>query len=198
MKFTSPFFVGGLVCADFCNTFDHLHTPPTYDHFQDYATILDWGKAAGILGKNIPFRARSNRQSIAELVKTRALIFRLLWPISRGEAPAELDVAAFNTRVQKASSKLRLVSSRGRFVLLNPAEDPVERIAIEAVRSAAELLVSNQLDRIRRCGECGWLFYDASRNHLRRWCSMEICGNRAKARRHYERVKRNKRKAVRA
>ena len=30
--------------------------------------------------------------------------------------------------------------------------------------------------------------YDTSRNHSRRWCSMESCGNRAKAKRHYRRM----------
>jgi predicted RNA-binding Zn ribbon-like protein len=34
---------------------------------------------------------------------------------------------------------------------------------------------------------CGWLFFDASKNRSRRWCAMEDCGNRAKARRHYRR-----------
>ncbi|MBV8794030.1 MAG: CGNR zinc finger domain-containing protein, partial [Hyphomicrobiales bacterium] len=39
--------------------------------------------------------------------------------------------------------------------------------------------------RIRECGghACGWLFYDRSKNNRRRWCEMEICGNRAKQRR---------------
>jgi predicted RNA-binding Zn ribbon-like protein len=38
-------------------------------------------------------------------------------------------------------------------------------------------------------GGCGWLFVDESRNGSRRWCSMKDCGNRAKARRHYRKVK---------
>jgi predicted RNA-binding Zn ribbon-like protein len=56
-------------------------------------------------------------------------------------------------------------------------------------RSAAELLTSETLSRVRECGgaTCTWLFLDASRNRSRRWCSMESCGNRAKARRHYRR-----------
>lgn len=63
------------------------------------------------------------------------------------------------------------------------------------VASAAELLVSvEQLPLLRICGlhesgECGWLFLDETRNHTRRWCSMKDCGNRAKARRHYHRVR---------
>jgi len=56
-------------------------------------------------------------------------------------------------------------------------------------QSAAELLMSEQLDRVRACGAetCRWLFLDTSRNHTRRWCDMKVCGNRMKARRFHER-----------
>jgi predicted RNA-binding Zn ribbon-like protein len=55
------------------------------------------------------------------------------------------------------------------------------------VWSAADLLTSTQLRRVRGCADarCGWLFFDASPGGNRRWCSMQECGNRAKARRHY-------------
>jgi predicted RNA-binding Zn ribbon-like protein len=55
--------------------------------------------------------------------------------------------------------------------------------------SVAELLMSEDLHRVRECAgpDCGWLFMDTSKNGSRRWCSMETCGNRAKARRHRER-----------
>ena len=53
--------------------------------------------------------------------------------------------------------------------------------------SAGALLTGPQLAQIRECAndECLWLFVDDSRNRTRRWCSMQSCGNRAKARRHY-------------
>ncbi|MEM9811927.1 MAG: CGNR zinc finger domain-containing protein [Pseudomonadota bacterium] len=46
--------------------------------------------------------------------------------------------------------------------------------------------------RLKICpGEaCGWLFIDETKNSRRTWCSMESCGNRAKAARHYSRRKR--------
>jgi predicted RNA-binding Zn ribbon-like protein len=46
-------------------------------------------------------------------------------------------------------------------------------------------LLQADLSRIKMCqGEkCGWLFFDATKNKSRRWCEMEICGNRAKQRR---------------
>ncbi len=45
--------------------------------------------------------------------------------------------------------------------------------------------------RVKACAEagCGTLFHDTSRNRSRRWCAMEDCGNRAKARRHYARTR---------
>jgi predicted RNA-binding Zn ribbon-like protein len=57
------------------------------------------------------------------------------------------------------------------------------------VWSAASLLISPDLRFVRECAgsPCGWLFLDKSRNHARRWCSMQYCGNRAKSRRHYRR-----------
>jgi predicted RNA-binding Zn ribbon-like protein len=44
-------------------------------------------------------------------------------------------------------------------------------------------------ERIRGCAnpECVLWFYDVSKNGRRRWCSMEGCGNRAKAARFQER-----------
>jgi predicted RNA-binding Zn ribbon-like protein len=61
-------------------------------------------------------------------------------------------------------------------------------------RSAAELLASEELARVRECpGElCDDLFLDASRNGARRWCKMEVCGNRAKVKRFRQRGKRRR------
>jgi predicted RNA-binding Zn ribbon-like protein len=58
-------------------------------------------------------------------------------------------------------------------------------------RSAAELLLSDELQHLRICAadNCAWLFLDRTKNQRRRWCDMKVCGNRVKARRHYERVK---------
>ena len=64
-----------------------------------------------------------------------------------------------------------------------------DRMLWPVTRSAAELLVSGELSRVRTCANdtCGWLFMDTSKNRSRRWCDMNDCGNRAKARRHYAR-----------
>ncbi|MBD9371723.1 CGNR zinc finger domain-containing protein [Rhizobium sp. ARZ01] len=53
--------------------------------------------------------------------------------------------------------------------------------------SALRLAVNAEPDRLKICPNCGWLFLDKSRNRSRTWCDMAICGNRAKASRHYYR-----------
>jgi hypothetical protein len=62
------------------------------------------------------------------------------------------------------------------------AETAAGLIAAAAVRTAIE----QRLERIKICpaDSCRWAFYDTSRNRSRQWCSMEVCGNRAKARAH--------------
>ncbi len=54
-------------------------------------------------------------------------------------------------------------------------------------------LLARAPDRIRQCDHagCTLYFFDVSRNGTRRWCSMEGCGNRAKATRHYRRARRS-------
>jgi predicted RNA-binding Zn ribbon-like protein len=70
-------------------------------------------------------------------------------------------------------------------------DDDLNRIVWPVAKSAADLLAEGDLGRVRKCGshDCTWLFYDTSKNRSRRWCDMKGCGNRAKARRHYEKRK---------
>ncbi|TQM06305.1 putative RNA-binding Zn ribbon-like protein [Pseudonocardia kunmingensis] len=69
-------------------------------------------------------------------------------------------------------------------------DDPERRAAWLAAANYAELLVRDR-ERIRQCAhaECVLYFLDTSPKGNRRWCSMALCGNRAKAARHYARVR---------
>jgi predicted RNA-binding Zn ribbon-like protein len=67
----------------------------------------------------------------------------------------------------------------------------LERPLWPILRSAADLLTSPEVHAVKECGSdrCSWLFVDRSRTHRRRWCDMKSCGNRAKARRHYQKTR---------
>jgi predicted RNA-binding Zn ribbon-like protein len=67
-----------------------------------------------------------------------------------------------------------------------------EQMLWPITRAAMDLLLSKELSQVGQCADdrgCGLLFIDTSRNHSRQWCSMDVCGNRAKAQRHYQRSK---------
>ncbi|MFG2577498.1 CGNR zinc finger domain-containing protein [Streptomyces sp. NPDC048481] len=72
--------------------------------------------------------------------------------------------------------------------VLSPAADltPVRKALAGLAIAWSELVVTGEAVRLKRCAEhaCAWVFWDVSKNRSRRWCSMRVCGNRAKARRH--------------
>ena len=71
--------------------------------------------------------------------------------------------------------------------VLTAANGVLGRLAV----AWAIVALTGQAERLKRCADdaCGWVFWDVSRNHSRRWCTMRVCGNRAKARRYTARQK---------
>ncbi|RKN77507.1 CGNR zinc finger domain-containing protein [Streptomyces klenkii] len=67
-----------------------------------------------------------------------------------------------------------------------PGLPPVRKALAGLAIAWSELTVTGEAARLKRCAEhgCAWVFWDVSKNRSRRWCSMRICGNRAKARRY--------------
>ncbi|NEJ70745.1 hypothetical protein GR197_09345 [Rhizobium phaseoli] len=62
-------------------------------------------------------------------------------------------------------------------------------VAAATAHSVLRLVAMPEPERMKVCGNCGWLFIDRSKNRSRAWCDMAVCGNRAKANRHYRRKK---------
>jgi predicted RNA-binding Zn ribbon-like protein len=87
----------------------------------------------------------------------------------------------------QATVRIRLEPGRPRL-------EPTERETIDGAIAGLIAIVATEMlgdrwSRLKVCPgvECGWAFYDHSRNRSGRWCSMSICGGRAKARAHYRR-----------
>jgi predicted RNA-binding Zn ribbon-like protein len=61
-------------------------------------------------------------------------------------------------------------------------EGGLDWLLAAVARSGAEIIAEGARARLRICGNphCGLFFYDNSRTHRRRWCSMAVCGNRSK------------------
>jgi predicted RNA-binding Zn ribbon-like protein len=120
----------------------------------------------------------------------REAIYRIFSAISAGCPAGEDDLALLNDELSHGLARSRIVPSQEGYAWdWIGEEDALDRMLWPVVRDAADLLTSEDLLRVGQCADerCGWLFLDTSRNRSRRWCSMEDCGNRAKARRHYRR-----------
>jgi predicted RNA-binding Zn ribbon-like protein len=73
-------------------------------------------------------------------------------------------------------------------IVLRQATSP-DGLDAATAHSALRLLSASEQERMKICGNCGWLFLDRSKNRSRSWCDMAVCGNRAKAGRHRQRRK---------
>ena len=72
---------------------------------------------------------------------------------------------------------------------LAPARGGMDGVVARVLAAIAAASIEGTWRRLKACRDdtCRWAFYDASRNASSAWCSMAVCGNRAKARRHRER-----------
>ncbi len=122
----------------------------------------------------------------------RETLFLVFSAVALGSIVPAAALSRLNDLVAEAASRRRVTHQRGTFTWSWEPDDPadLDRLRWMAAWSAAELLTSAEVDRVRQCaGEgCAWLFLDTSKNRTRRWCDMSVCGNRAKARRHYRKV----------
>lgn len=58
------------------------------------------------------------------------------------------------------------------------------QLLVPVAEAWARLLVDGEPTLVRQCEGCTIIFYDHTKAHRRRWCSMALCGNREKVRRH--------------
>lgn len=125
------------------------------------------------------------------LRELRTLLRRMIEALIDEQSFREADVAALNQYLSKA--KLRRVIQAGHdyHLELVPETRNWEWVMAEVVASFAEFMVQEATERLKVCENpnCGWLFYDESKSHTRRWCSDSSCGNLLKVRRFRERHK---------
>jgi predicted RNA-binding Zn ribbon-like protein len=191
----------GWLCLDFANTAEwHLSSQPT-ERLTSYAELIAWARAINLLPDRAAqqlLRAADQHPAEAARVLDRAValreaIYRIFVAVTEGKSPPVDDQATLNAELSRSLNKSRLVWNKAGFDWGRQGEDSdLDQVLWWVLRSATNLLTSEDIQRVGVCADdrgCGWLFYDTSRNRTRQWCSMRGCGNRAKARRHYEKVR---------
>lgn len=187
------------LCLEFSNTVGR-HVPDYPEKLRSYDDLAGWAERVGILSEpeklELLRQAQHHPQMSAKVLEQaiglREAIFGSFSAIAAGGSPVEEDLAVLNQALAQALPHLQLVlAPQGLEWGWKDLETTLDGLLWPVARSAAELLTSEQLSRVRECSSetCNWLFIDQSKNRSRRWCDMNDCGNRAKARRHYHRHK---------
>jgi predicted RNA-binding Zn ribbon-like protein len=128
-------------------------------------------------------------QAYAATIELREAVYAVMLAALGVTDHASSGVEVLMTQWAQAAgrSTLALASVGGTDDPLRVGTDPVLLIPDRLAHAAVDLVRHVDLSQLKTCpldeGGCGWLFLDPSRNGSRRWCSMEDCGARAKARR---------------
>jgi predicted RNA-binding Zn ribbon-like protein len=193
-------FSGGALFLDFCNS---VGDRPRYrqEHLRSYEDLLNWTRQAALLdaeqiarlGSEARRHPRRAATAFAEAIELRESLYRIFSALASDKPPARRDVATLNRSLSVALQRLEVASEDGsfRWSWSGPVA-ALDQMLWPVVYSAAESLIAEDRGEFRECASdrCSWLFLDQSRTRRRKWCDMSTCGNRAKARRHYERQKR--------
>jgi predicted RNA-binding Zn ribbon-like protein len=182
------------LALNFANTESGRGFPSHQNHFREAANIVEWLRHAKALPVEETDWLRTRVSAppdlaadlLAQAVALRDAIHDIGVALGHRAKPPEAALANLSALHARCVAKAELapgaLSCRWTWsVRTSPVEAALGPIALAAVR----LFTEGDFSRIRECGghACGWLFYDRSKNNRRRWCEMEVCGNRAKQRR---------------
>jgi predicted RNA-binding Zn ribbon-like protein len=147
--------------------------------------VMAWFSARGLMPTGGPPVGTAQRRRVLEVREGMRELARANrdpgWVVDQ-DLLARMNDALSRTRLG-----LLLVPDE---VVLSPrGGDHVDRALAVLSAIALQAMIDGRWRRLKACpGErCGWVFYDHSRNNSSRWCSMAVCGGRAKARSHYRR-----------
>jgi predicted RNA-binding Zn ribbon-like protein len=178
---------GGVACLDFANTVDGRATAHPEELMHSYADLSAWSAYAGLIDSATATRLtrRGTDADLRAALVLREAIFEVFAAIGRRQTVPTAALATVQTHHAEAMAVARLAPGEDGYDWRFAGDDPA-RAWWPVVVSAVRLLTSGPLDRVKVCAAeagCIGLFLDTSKNHSRRWCTMDGCGVDAKVQR---------------
>jgi predicted RNA-binding Zn ribbon-like protein len=180
-------FVGNHLALDFLNTRPVQNEEAT-ELLPDFEALLRWFQAAELLSHGETAKIRQQwgesspaRQSVQLVRELRERLRNEVLAWEAGAAVHRGITDELNRMMAEHPMRSRLKTTRNGFLKEKwfETERPEDLLAPLA-DSAATLFAEVSRDRVRKCGECVLHFHDTSKKGTRRWCSMQLCGNRLK------------------
>ena len=184
----SRMLLGGRLAVDFANAPSYPGMPAREPSWEELVAFLE---ASGVVsqerGANLLALPDSDPQS-AEKILSRAIRLReglrkAFAAMVRKERVIAEWIAPINEilRITEGHDELTPDGSGWKLEFM-AREGGLDWLLAAVARSAAEIITEGSQERLRMCANpsCSLYFFDSSRTHRRRWCSMAICGNRRK------------------
>ncbi len=194
----------GRLCLEFANTAAWHASPHPEETLLSYLDLVSWSERIGILdaeaAEALAAQAATQPTLVGQVhswaLELREAIYGIFSAVAQGATVAGSDVDLLNEALAFAYTGATLAIGAPNFTWKWRGDlTGLDRMLWPVLRSAVRLLTESDLTRIGQCADdrgCGYLFYDTSRNRKRRWCDMGSCGNRAKAQRHYNHLRKRR------
>jgi predicted RNA-binding Zn ribbon-like protein len=189
------FRIGNNAAVDFVNTTVIRDGVPT-DLCPTWDRVVLWAGGTGLLTagerRELMLDDRDAVRSHRRAMELRAALRESFVRFSRDGMLSGEQLRVINEHLSGQNSCVQLRREGDAFAITPaPQEMTASLLLARIARHAADMFATREYSRLRRCaGEhCVLWFLDVSKNGTRRWCSMEGCGNRAKASAHYHRLK---------
>ena len=192
-------FVGEELCLDFINT-EAVDQDERVDLLGSFDDLVAWYTDAKVIdaAQAKAFARRTHAadgaaRALKDARQFRAMLREMVEKLTEGRMnvpQATLD--QLNRALREREGYSEIVRTKdGYDTRFRPRLDEPAHLLVAVAESAARLLSERDLTLLRKCQNprCILYFYDTTKNHRRRWCSMAGCGNRAKVAAFYQRIR---------
>jgi len=180
-------FVGNQLALDFLNTRPVQNGGPS-ELLPDFSALLRWFQAAGVLNSRQvgslqrQWGGSANAQRTTEAMRQlREKLRKEILDWERSGSVQHSTQDQLNKLMAEHPMRRRL-RTNGKSYLTELWFEPREPEDLFAplAHNAATLFATVDRERVRKCAHCVLHFHDTSKKGTRRWCSMQLCGNRLK------------------
>ncbi len=162
--------------GSFVNTLHKDSAQPEVEELDSPAALAAWMKDHGMARDKDP-----DAQELEGAIRFREALRKLLRTNNGSRVDPE-SLAALREAAQEGL--IRIEIDRAGRAMAAPARQGLGSLFARLLAAVADSQAAGTWERMKACAddECEWAFYDSSKNRSRTWCSMEVCGNRAKTR----------------
>jgi len=178
--------IGGHAALDFSNTVDDQDKLREISRISDWSTFLEWAKVSSMFS-NKQIDALENEIQQTEIPRLLANIHALreteyaaLSCIVSGEIKPNVAMQTLEAGIKTAINNSSWVLDDISYKWAVNRDNPHWVIDVLTL-SIEDLLRSEDITKLKKCGRCTWMFLNKGRGRGRQWCNMSTCGNRAKS-----------------